>query len=266
MLLAGCEGLFYDLDGLDAPDETVASEDDPRPCADSDVLIYDGDQVGLGAECGPCNSGRIVCDGEDDVRCAAALPDKIGEPCGDCGTWECDGEQLACDDDDFNTCGGCEELDPPDAQPHFECTTDAGDDGTWHCTGPNKIECLTSAYLGEHNPCGGEPEPEEYPGTSCEGPCGQGTYACGDDPDELECINADENDCGGCDTLDAEVGDECGRCGESWECGGEDELACIDESNDCGGCNDLANTPGEACDDGLYECLDPEWVICSEQS
>src|SRR5690606_23157895 len=80
---------------------------------------------------------------------------------------------------------------------------------------------------------------------------GQNAVVCnGDTPN---------NSCGGCNTLAATEGDECGQCGGgTWTCQGTEQLVCNGASpvNACGGCGTLFGIPGAPCG----PCFEREWT------
>lgn len=293
MVLAGCgvidammnepeeDAGFTDDVGLsDAGDPDAGEPDAGGPeansCGGQEELLWEGETVELGDDCGPCKDGAIVCDGIDDVRCIHStaanecggcepLPGRVGDACGPCdsGSYECDGAGgMECvGADEFNECGGCGELD---ALPGSSCESQ-GVDGSYECTGPDDVRCVIPG----ENACGGEGELGQEPGTPC-GSCDGGTWTCDEtELNEVFCKNenAGVNVCGGCEPLFGVLGDECGVCEGEWACDGENDVFCDEPPlNACGGCEDLGTAmPGQLCDDAaIYICETPEALTCTE--
>ena len=70
------------------------------------------------------------------------------------------------------------------------------------------------------------------------------------------------NPCGGCGSLDHELGSPCGECG-SHQCSGT-ELFCQDTGrNPCGGCEYPGHEPGDLCNFGYYKC-EGDSMICED--
>ena len=104
----------------------------------------------------------------------------------------------------------------------------------------------------------------------------------GDDPSQTDvdgsdapadaesCNGAPRNLCGGCATLAAVAGEECGaECGQgTWVCAGRNSLQCESDQdvNRCGGCDPLPTDPGSPCgpcDLDEFQCDGTDAVGCS---
>lgn len=189
----------------------------------------------------------------------AALGHELGDPCGLCGAYACDGpDALTCAGADANACGGCAVLP---LAPGDTC----GLCGTVACQGDEHAACEDPGA----NACGGCAALAGVPGTAC-GDCG--LFQC-DGRDAVTCAHPDFNGCGGCERLDHEPGEACGCSGTGqWECQSANVVACSDTNvNACGGCNELVGLPGDPCGvcgglacDGLsaYTCDDPGLNAC----
>lgn len=97
--------------------------------------------------------------------------------------------------------------------------------------------------------------------------CNQRDEDCDDDVDE----GLPTNECGGCDALDATVGEGCGTCGLGvWICD-LDGIACAHDPGDlalnaCGGCDVLEGTPDDpcgTCGSGTVTCVTEDVTTCA---
>lgn len=226
------------------------------------------------------NLGQIgnLCGGEEDLffNNAVATP---GEPCGPCGdgVLSCDGrDRLRCQaSSQRNECGGCEPLLEEQA-PSSPCGSCG--DGVWVCD-EGGIVCQGASIP---NSCGGCTALSEEPGDDCEVDAEdalflqfrevrEGVYSCVG-PEQLRCVLAGQNACGGSAELEQTPGSACGSCGQGiWQCDGTEGLFCAGEQqgiNACGGCAPLAGSPGGACGrcNGEFICEGTERVICNERS
>ena len=112
------------------------------------------------------------------------------------------------------------------------------------------------------NVCGGW-LPETFlavPGEAC-GTCEQGRYVCQGES-ALVCVGDWQNECGGCEVLDDQVGASCGVCDGAWACSADGEgLTCMGgAANACGGCSVLEDEVGASC--GV--CGEGKWLCDSE--
>ncbi|TVR00067.1 MAG: hypothetical protein EA398_11690 [Deltaproteobacteria bacterium] len=248
-------------------------------CGGALALVWEGEDADPGDPCGDFSEGTLVCAAGELLRCvgqaalndcgnAGALPVEIGSACGACagidddfaGTWVCgpDGTPVCAGARDPNACGGCAALD---GRPGGLCD---GGEGRWVCGSREALDCLGP----DANACGGtdqlrfEGQPA-LPGDGCDAPCGPGILVCSDTtPGALECVATDDalppNACGGCGSLPARAGDECGLCGGgTWTCDGEGSLRCATPTapDACGGCTDSTDRPGQPCEvDGIWLC------------
>ena len=208
----GCTGANCNTDtGADAVTDTVNEVDEEiaqeNECGGTETL----DHL-LGESCGNC--GQYVCDGLNALRCdegagnacggCAALTETVNQPCGECGTVQCDGvDATFCDDPGLNSCNGCAVLTGVAGEACGECSM-----GTWTCDGTEAVTCVGD----EQNVCGGCADfGIRAPGDPC-GECGGGTLAC-DGTEALLCEGANPtNECGGCTVLNGTVGASCGTC------------------------------------------------------
>lgn len=127
-----------------------------------------------------------------------------------------------------------------------------------------KVECVDNADCGEGRVCTADGRCAAYilrpdAGNNTDDDTGHTDPICDGEP----------NACGGCTTLNAAVGDECGStCGSGqWKCAGTDALTCDSSSselNACGACAPLVGAPGDSCGhcgtlacdaDGQLECV-----------
>lgn len=114
----------------------------------------------VGDACGKCNTGKLVCNGPDALRCNDPIlsPATVGTPCSKCGTikWACnaEGTAIVCPGTDTNACEGCGTLS---GVPGADC----GTCGLYKCnTGGSDVSCIGPTA-----------------GTSC-GTCGTSTTLC----------------------------------------------------------------------------------------
>lgn len=286
-------------DASDAGSSDVGSDADATGDADSgsrfnacggvETLTYAPDpSLELGAECGSCGGGTIVCAGRETLICAGAtepnvcggcdpVDDLPGEACGACGPdggaaiWKCEAGDLVCNDWLApNECGGCAVLSGLVGE---TCAYDDDSDGVEEigrlvCASPDALRCAPS----DTNLCGGDPSDvllyegaAAAPGDPCTTVCGDGVLAC-DGTDDLVCEAAAElNACGTCVPLGEEVGEACeASCGGVLACDGEtNELRCdAAPLNACGGCSALDEAPGTACEGGVIACDGTEATRC----
>ena len=69
------------------------------------------------------------------------------------------------------------------------------------------------------------------------------------------CQGEQNNQCGGCNILDGEVGSPCGTCG-TLSCSGTNSLVCNENpQNACGGCGVLEAMPGDECMNVALMCV-----------
>lgn len=102
-----------------------------------------------------------------------------------------------------------------------------------------------------------------------------------DDPEDVSapsetnetapCEGGPVNPCGGCEVLQAELGEACGTCGSGEiECATADTLYCkgdegVDSQNECGGCSPLEELPGSLCGPchlDAFVCAGEELTVC----
>jgi hypothetical protein len=181
----------------------------------------------VGAPCGDCGQGRLVCDGRDALTCrggaggenacggCAPLAGDPGESCGTCsGVWECDpdADRVICSQPSRNACGGCT---PLEGGPGDTCT-----DGVTFCEGASALGCGPATL----NACGGRGSLDARPGSAC-GPCGDGVNVCAG-RDRVVCVDATPlNSCGSCERLAGEPGSTCAF-NHTWQCGDGDNVQC----------------------------------------
>ena len=96
-------------------------------------------------------------------------------------------------------------------------------------------------------------------GTAC-GTCGEGLWQCGEKGAAVCVGDESMNACGGCEELEAEPGDHCGKCDLGFfECA-DGALQCRGDGavNGCGGCTPFVDAaPGDPCDgDDADSCFD----------
>lgn len=203
--------------------------------------------LGLGLCAASCADGNVQSYAENECGGSAVLAHALGSPCGECGTWHCDGiDALSCADQERNACGGCM---PMEAQPEQKC----GECGTWKCDGAEKITCEGDTK----NACGGCAQLHEDVGQTC-GDCGKWICAA---PDTLVCDGDTPNVCGGCETLEHEPKESCGGCG-AYACDGKEQVKCVDAANACGGCGILDGQPKQSCG----ECKKGVWTCNTEKT
>lgn len=253
----GCES-GSQRDCYDGPEGTFGV----GPCTSGIQTCVDGK---WGACVGSVTPGEEVCNGIDD-NCDGTIDEGVtnacggcgelefipGEACGECGLWECAGEnELICTGDG--------------KPPTDSCTADNGCEGEWSCDGNGFLSCHAVEVRNPCDVCGG-PELDGV-GEACETADGcQGVWACTGDGADLECVGPSKNNCGTCGAADvAGVGESC-----TAENGCEGTLQCDDsgtgavcvtvlEKNECGLCGGPGLPDrGAACDEngcqGTWTC------------
>ncbi|MCB9532232.1 MAG: hypothetical protein H6700_10740 [Myxococcales bacterium] len=152
--------------------------DGPGPDALRNPCGGFGEIAGLpGTPCGPCETGRWLCETEDVVVCVdpeglnacgtcGELPGIPGGECGDAERWACapDGALICVDWFDANPCLGTTTLTPPPGRACGAC-----DAGYAACAGNNGTECVEPS---DPAPC------ECDPATSPPILCGSETGIC----------------------------------------------------------------------------------------
>lgn len=201
-----------------------------------------------------CNDADDDCDGEADegLRNACGgcvvLAERRGAPCGNCGTWSCDGTDALRCDEPLEGCGGCGPATPGYGEP---CSGTDGCLGSQACQGaalacdaPTKNECGL---------CGGPAVANLGSGCAGAGACG-GTLGCNATNDGSTCVEQATNACGVCATDTQDPGDACvdaGGCAGVWACGAAqgDPMRCNITApvNACGICAAAGQEPGQPC-------------------
>jgi alpha-tubulin suppressor-like RCC1 family protein len=250
-----------------------SQEPEPEPVVDDGLNACGGTTElveRVGAPCGDCGDGALICDGEEDLEClggrranvcggCSPMPHAVGDLCGTCGQgrWQCgaSGGLVCVGDLPTNECGGCSTLDHTR---HFVCEA-GSQQGLWRCADPNNLRCVGPG----RNACGGTAALAGRPGAAC-GRCDGGRWVCYS-ADQVVCDQPETgvNACGGCALLEEQVGVACGQCGGVWECDGINRIRCSQTINVCGSCGELAVIPGTPCGNGqIYACQGGNEVVC----
>ncbi len=223
----------FDVLGEGAFDVDLATA---NTCGGPSELTLNGEPAQPGDACGPCDDGVVACVSVDRLQCIGGTA--------------------------LNACGGCDALEDAPGDVCGACGF-----GALECDGLNGLECLGDR---DTNACGGclvvPAAPDEDCGTELE----PANWVCAS-PDDIRCISAGQNACGGAAPLSDYPGTLCGECGRGFlSCVGTDALVCDDEQagvNACGGCQRLRGQPGTSCGDcgGFYECDEDGAVVCNRQ-
>lgn len=221
-----------------------------------------------GDPCGPCGQGEWACsDDGDAVRCAGAARadacggcseavEAPGDPCGDGRILLCREDELVCAADvpeaQRNACGGSVVLEARPGEPCGACG-----DGRTRCRGLEDLDCDVSDEA-QRNPCGGCGGPTGAVDSAC-GTCGSGLLQC--EGDQLTCVGnlgaQARNACGGCGTLEGEPGAACGSC-LVWACiEGDGLLRCV-PGPDGIDCADRVTCDTLACEEQGRSCREAD--------
>ena len=220
------------------PDVDAEPEADEPPvelneCGGTAVLSFKDSIEVPGNPCGVCRDGVLMCHGRDALICYA--------------------------DTDLNVCEGC---GPTPGLPTDSCGT--CDAEVYSCD-EGEMVCSTV----DRNVCGGCEELDEVAGSVCDVDDGLGLWHC-QAPEDVTCIEAGSNACGGSSTLTVSPGTPCGTCNlGTWVCDGLEGVDCEDSdagTNSCGGCGPLMGQPGTECGlcGGEWECDGDGQVVCSD--
>ena len=272
----GVDGTDTDVaDPGDTPSPDTSDGDEPETNGDTDVVVpdvsdvdsvSDGDeQVDADADTADVPAGPNACGGAGSLVFGGVVSSP-GSACGCDGFLACDGtDALVClSSTPVNACGGCEELG---VSVGLACGSCAGD--VWTCDGADAVTCSGSDE--EPNACGGCGTLAGVPLALCDdSEAGAGLWVCSS-PDEVLCLGAGRNACGGLEVLPQTVGAPCGECGAGRVvCNGRDAVVCRggdDATNACGGCAPLAGDIGSACGTcgGTWVCDagNPDRALCS---
>ena len=201
----------------------------------------------LGAPCGTCDTGILICSGVDALSCVGDDPDAGGTFYLDADSDGVGDEEVSltacqpppgyveeqgdCDDDDRFTypgapefCDGvsndCDDEKDEDVANDLVFYPDGDDDGWGDDEGEPVVGCQPpeNHVLGDGDCRDGDEN--VFPGAA--ELCNGSDDDCDDDIDE-----GVANACGGCDTLDAEPGEPCGPClADRIACDGEEAVVC----------------------------------------
>ncbi|TVR03828.1 MAG: hypothetical protein EA398_03860 [Deltaproteobacteria bacterium] len=215
-----------------------------------------------GDACGACGEGTWTCGDDGSLACLTEAGEQTGEAGAGCGL--CDAGSLECDEDGVLTC-----VDEPDLETSNahcgECGVRCTDgstcvDGSCRC--PDG-EVFCDGRCRPDNGCGGcDPIPE--PGTVC-GDCQNGVRVC-NGRNEVICQGATTNPCGGCNLLDATLGETCQSCGQ-YVCSGT-QVICQGganlqgDRNNCGACG-FQCPSAQNCIGGDCRCPNDGERLCS---
>ncbi|MEL6179393.1 MAG: hypothetical protein AAFS10_10590 [Myxococcota bacterium] len=168
-------------DTSSTPDAQDPSPDVPMPACSDDDDCNDDEHCAQGACApGPCPTERInACGGCEPLRGV------LGDRCGVCGTWACEGDtgQVVCTGDALNGCDTCATLEAEPGSPCDACG------GVWQCSEDGLfVACSNDNTTITRNLCG-QCQPISLDlGEPC--PCG-GTVVCNDARELAICDDGD---------------------------------------------------------------------------